>query len=93
MRDESIINIRLRLPNPLHILLTEWAKKNQRSLNSEILFRLKTTNAQPFLEWEAERELRARAEEKVLREMCKDPRVQELINQSVEEARNEKNSG
>jgi Arc-like DNA binding domain len=37
---QEIISTRLRLPKGLHRLLTQTAKRNNRSFNSEVLWRL-----------------------------------------------------
>ncbi len=90
---DTIVNIRLRLPIDLHAALTVAATTHERSLNSEILYRLNNTFNPEFLSWEAEQELKGRAEMKVLLDLLKDQKVQARVEQVVEELRAKEQRG
>jgi ribosomal protein L2 len=88
MRDTTeTVNLRLRLPEGLRQKLANEAEKANRSLNSEILFRLNKTLGPEFAELAKAAEERERREQEIEQETVKrimqDPEMHSRIAKIV----------
>jgi translation initiation factor 2 alpha subunit (eIF-2alpha) len=79
------VNLRLRLPEGLRKQLDVAAEKSNRSLNSEILWRLGQTFGKEWLEFIGEIEQQERNEKEVLDRLMNNPRLKETLWTLVEE--------
>jgi hypothetical protein len=78
-KPHETVNLRLRLTEELREMLTAEAEKANRSLNSEILWRLGQTFGEEWKRFVAEMEDHERREREWVERMRKDPRLQEAL--------------
>jgi translation initiation factor 2 alpha subunit (eIF-2alpha) len=84
-KETEMVNLRLRLPEGLRKQLDVAAEKSNRSLNSEILWRLGQTFGKEWLEFIGEIEQQERNEKEVLDRLMNNPRLKETLWTLVEE--------
>jgi hypothetical protein len=78
-KDTDVVNLRLRLPEGLRKQLDVEAEKANRSLNSEILWRLGQTFGKEWLEFIGEIEQQENREQEVLDRLMKNPQLRETL--------------
>jgi Arc-like DNA binding domain len=81
------VNLRLRLPEGLRQKLADEADKANRSLNSEILWRLTHTLGGKWEQFVAEAEKEEQRRQEVLEAMRLDPKVQETLTRLMADLR------
>ena len=81
----TIANLRLRLPEALRKTLAIEAEKNNRSLNSEILFRLGRTLSAEWREFIGEIEKTEKAEQEFIEQLMQKPDFRETLAKLVRE--------
>src|SRR6516225_5248202 len=84
-KDTDVVNLRLRLPEALRKQLDVAAEKSNRSLNSEILWRLGQTFGDQWLEFIGEIEAEEKRDKEVLDRLMKNPRLKETLWAIIEE--------
>jgi hypothetical protein len=78
-KPSDIVNLRLRLPEALRKRLSQDAEKNERSLNSEILYRLGQTYEPAWQEFIAGIERKEEADREVVDRLLQDPGFRDQI--------------
>ena len=87
----DIVNVRLRLPEALRQRLVAAAEEADRSLNSEILWRLGHTFAgEKWDEFVAEAEQEEKRRQEVLEEMRMNPKMQETLTRILAKFKEQK---
>ena len=81
------VNLRLRLPEGLRQKLADEAEKANRSLNSEILWRLSHTLGGKWEEFVAEAEEAEKGRQEILEEMRLNPKTQETLTRVMADLR------
>jgi hypothetical protein len=82
---DDLVQFKLRLPDPLRSKLTEAAQAADRSINSEILWRLELSLAPEWLDFVAKVEERERRERAVLERLRQDPAMMKRLEQMMTE--------
>ena len=77
------INLRLRMPEALRKTLAMEAEKANRSLNSEILWRLGRTLSEQWREFIAGMEEQERTEQERRDQLMQDPKFQKSLSEIV----------
>ncbi len=86
-RPTDMVNLRLRLPEELRQTLANEAEKANRSLNSEILFRLSRTIGPEWEELVGRAQERERREEEEFERILRSPRMQESLKRVIADLR------
>jgi Arc-like DNA binding dprotein len=84
-RPDDTVNLRLRLPEALRQRLDAEAEKANRSLNSEILWRLGQTFGEAWQRFIAGIEEKEKEHQEHVDQMMQDPRLRELVDRWMEE--------
>jgi translation initiation factor 2 alpha subunit (eIF-2alpha) len=84
-RTDETVNLRLRLPEGLRQALAAEAEEANRSLNSEILWRLGRTLGEEWQRFIAGVEQREKDDQERMDQMRQDPKFQESLRKIVEE--------
>jgi hypothetical protein len=82
-RADDVISFKLRMPEGLRQKLEAEAKKAERSINSEILWRLGQTFEAPWQRFIAGVEDRERRDAEWREKLAQDPKVQEAIRDAI----------
>jgi hypothetical protein len=82
---DDLVQFKLRLPDHLRLKLTEVAQAADRSVNSEILWRLELSLAPEWLDFVAKVEERERRERTVLERLRQDPSMMKRLEQMMTE--------
>jgi translation initiation factor 2 alpha subunit (eIF-2alpha) len=77
------VNLRLRMPEALRKTLASEAEKANRSLNSEILWRLGQTFGEQWQRFIAGMEEQERTEQERLDRMMQDPKLQKALREII----------
>jgi hypothetical protein len=72
-KDTDVVNLRLRLPEALRKQLDGAAEKSNRSLNSEILWRLGQTFGKEWMEFVGEMEQQERDDKETIDRLMNNP--------------------
>jgi hypothetical protein len=80
---EETVNLRLRLPEALRQALTAAAEKSERSLNSEILWRLGRTFGPEWQEFVTGMEDRERREQELRERVLQDPKMRKTLDELI----------
>jgi hypothetical protein len=83
----DMVNLRLRLPEELRHKLANEAEKANRSLNSEVLFRLTRSLGPEWGDLVSRAEERERQEQELIERMREDPKVQASLAKVIAELR------
>ena len=78
-KDTDVVNLRLRLPEALRKQLDVAAEKSNRSLNSEILWRLGQTFGKEWMEFVGEMEQRERDDKETLDRLMNNPQLRQTL--------------
>jgi hypothetical protein len=81
------VNLRLRMPDALHRELVTAAEKAQRSLNSEILWRVGQTFGEEWQRFIAGQEERQRREEEDFERVMQNPKMQATLKRVMADLR------
>ena len=84
-KDTDVVNLRLRLPEGLRKQLGTEAEKANRSLNSEILWRLGQTFGKEWLEFIGEIEEQERSDQERIERFLKDPERRANLSKQIAE--------
>jgi hypothetical protein len=82
-RGTDTVNLRLRMPEALRKTLAMEAEKANRSLNSEILWRLGRTLSEQWREFIAGMEEQERTEQERRDQLMQDPKFQKSLSEIV----------
>jgi hypothetical protein len=85
-KDTATVNLRLRLPEALRAKLSAEADRAERSLNSEILWRLGQTFSEEWQRFIAGMEEIERNEQEIRDRALQDPKLQEAIRAAIAKA-------
>jgi hypothetical protein len=83
----DMVNLRLRLPEGLRERLADEAEEANRSLNSEILWRLSHTFGGKWEQFVAEAEEEEKRRQEILEEMRLNPKMQEALTRVIADLR------
>jgi len=83
----DMVNLRLRLPEGLRQKLADEAEGANRSLNSEILWRLSHTFGEKWEQFVAEAEEGEKERQEILEEMRLNPKMQETLSRVMADLR------
>jgi Arc-like DNA binding domain len=75
------VNLRLRLPEGLRLRLANEAEKANRSLNSEVLFRLTHTLGPEWAKLVTAAEEREKRDQERIEEIMQDPKFQKAVTE------------
>jgi len=78
-KDTDVVNLRLRLPEALRKQLDDAAGKSNRSLNSEILWRLGQTFGKEWMAFVGEMEEQERNDQEVLDRLMNNPQLRQTL--------------
>ena len=84
-KDTDVVNLRLRLPEALRKQLDGAAEKSNRSLNSEILWRLGQTFGKEWLEFIGEIEEQERSDQERIERFMSDPERRAKLSKLIAE--------
>jgi len=84
-KDTDVVNLRLRLPEALRKQLDGAAEKFNRSLNSEILWRLGQTFGEKWLEFIGEIEEQERDDQERVDRFLNDPEARARVSKLIAE--------
>ena len=84
-KDTDVVNLRLRLPEGLRKQLGVEAEKANRSLNSEILWRLGQTFGKEWLEFIGEIEEQERSDQERIERFMSDPERRANLSKLIAE--------
>jgi hypothetical protein len=85
--DTDTVNLRLRMPEGLRKALTAEAEKAQRSLNSEILWRLGQTFGEQWQRFIAGVEEKEKEAEELRAQVAQSPEFQKIVRDIIAERR------
>jgi hypothetical protein len=78
------VALQVRMPEALRQQLATEAEKANRSLNSEVLWRLDQTFGEEFLRFITHQEERERTDQELLEKFTQDPKAQALMKELIE---------
>jgi hypothetical protein len=82
-KDTDVVNLRLRLPEALRKQLDLAAEKSNRSLNSEILWRLGQTFGKEWMEFVGEMEQQERDDQERLERFMNNPEARARLSKII----------
>jgi Arc-like DNA binding domain len=82
-KDTDVVNLRLRLPEALRKQLDVAAEKSDRSLNSEILWRLGQTFGKEWMEFVGEMERQERNDQEFLERFMNNPEARAKLQKII----------
>jgi hypothetical protein len=80
---DQVVSFKLRLPEGLRQKLEAEAQKSERSINSEILWRLGQTFGEEWQRFVARMEERERSEQELRERIAQDPKFQKLFAEMI----------
>jgi hypothetical protein len=86
---DQVISFKLRMPEGLRQKLEAEAEKSERSINSEILWRLGQTFGEEWQRFVARMEERERSRQELRNRIAQDPKFQKMMDEFIAKHRAE----